>query len=209
MVSSVSLLAIGVLPIMLISACGVAVEQDRQEDYRSILREKYPIFTAKQLRFSADSYDAEGLVFGDLLVGDFNGDSIEDFAAALVRMRSKEEAENDEEKTTRQILHVGAAVVCNGISPPGNSRANPTYDCNYLAAPSLGGFEGELAFIDISSEDLPESELVSGKNCTVLAKKYDGLRALALMHSASGYCINLFYSVPGSLEYSECIYCEY
>ncbi len=200
---------IGILPIAFVSACAVAAEQNRREDYRNILHEKYPMFTAKQLRFSVDSYDAEGLVFGDLLVGDFNGDSIEDFAAALGRRRSKAEAEKDGDKIRRHILDEGIAVVCNGVSPPSISGARSTHECSYLAKPSLGSLEGELAFIEISSKDLPESELVSGKNCAVLAKKHDGLRTLALMHSASGYCIDLFYPVPGSSEYTECIYCEY
>ena len=202
-------ITIGFVAIVLVSACVVAADPLKHEEYRRILREEYPMFTAQQLLYSADYFDAEGLVFGDLLVADFNGDSIEDFGAAMARVRSIAEAENDEEETRRHILHVGTAVVCNGKSTSGKSNAKVTYDCNYLAAPSLGGFEGGLAFIEMSSEDLSESEIVSGENCKVSAETRDGLRTLALVGSYGGYCISLFYPVSGSSGYSECRYCEY
>jgi len=179
------------------------------DDYRRILREEYPKFAAQQLLYSADHFDAEGFVFGDLLVGDFNRDSIEDFGANLARVRSKAEAEMDEDESTRQTLHEGTAVVCNGVSTPGDSNARPTYDCRYLAAPSLGGYEGGLAFLEMSSEELSEGDIVSGKNCKVSAEKQDGMRTLALLGSHGGYCYSLFYPVLGSSAYSECLYCEY
>lgn len=193
----------------LVSACGVAADSMKHDDYRRILREEYRTFTAQQLLYSADYFDAEGFVFGDLLIGDFNGDSVEDFGAALARVRSEAEAEMDEDESTRQMLHESTAVVCSGVSTSGNSDAGPSYSCSYLVAPSLGGFEGGLAFIEISSEELSESEIVSGENCKVSAEQHDGKRTLALVGSQGGYCLSLFYPVPGSSSYRECVYCEY
>ena len=200
---------IGMLPMGLISACGVAADSMEHDDYRRILREEYPMFTAQQLLYSADYFDAEGFVFGDLLVGDFNGDAIEDFGAALARVRSKAEAEMDEDESTRQILHESTAVVCTGMPTSGGSDEGPTFNCNYLIAPSLGGFEGGLAFLEISSEELAESEIVAGENCKVSAEQQDGSRTLALVGSQGGDCLSLFYPVPGSSSYRECVYCEY
>ena len=198
-----------ILSSLLASACVAAASNDRKEDYRKVLRDEYPLFATKQLTFSMTGYVTDGLVFGDLLIGDFNGDSIEDFAAALVRKRSKTEAEQDPDKTTRHILQEGIAVVCNGVLSRRIANAEPTYECSYLAEPSLGGLEGELAFIAISSKDLPETKMFSGEQCTAPAKKHDGLRTHALMHSAAGYCIDIFYPIPNSSEYSVCIYCDY
>lgn len=195
--------------LLVVTSVAVAADSTEHDDYRRILREEYPRFTAQQLLYSADYFDAEGFVFGDLLVGDFNGDSIEDFGAALARVRSKAEAEMDENETTRQILHESTAVICNGISTSGSSEAKITYNCSYLVAPSLGGFEGGLAFIEMSSEELSESEIVSGENCRVSAEQQDGTRTLALVGSQGGYCLSLFYPVPGSSSYRECVYCEY
>jgi len=207
--SNAVLSTIGIFQIVLVSACVVAADPSKHEEYRRILREEYPMFTAQQLLYTADYFDAEGFVFGDLLVGDFNGDSIEDFGAALARVRSKTEAEKDEEETTRHILQVGTAVVCNGVSTSGKSKTRANFDCNYLAAPSLGGFEGGLAFMEMSSEDLSDTEIVSGENCEESAENWDGLRTLTLFGSFGGYCLSLFYPVPGSSGYSECRYCEY
>lgn len=195
--------------LLVVTSVAVAADSTEHDDYRRILREEYPRFTAQQLLYSADHFDAEGFVFGDLLVGDFNGDSVEDFGAALARVRSKAEAEMDENETTRQILHESTAVICNGISTSGSSEAKITYNCSYLLAPSLGGFEGGLAFIEMSSEELSESEIVSGEYCRVSAEQQDGARTLALVGSQGGYCLSLFYPVPGSSSYRECVYCEY
>ena len=200
---------VAVLPAALVSACGAAADSMVHDDYRRILREEFPTFTAQKLLYSEDYFDAEAFVFGDLLVGDFNGDSIEDFGAALARVRSKTEAESDENESTRQILHESTAVVCNGVVTPGSSDAELSFDCSYLVAPSLGGFEGGLAFIEMSSGQLSESEVVSGENCIASAEQRDGMRTLALVGSQGGYCLSLFYPVPGSSSYRECVYCDY
>ena len=192
-----------------VSACGVAADSMEHDNYRKILRDEYPTFTAQQLLYSEDHFDAEGFVFGDLLIGDFNGDSVEDFGAALARVRSEAEAEMDEDESTRQMLHESTAVVCSSISTSGISDSGPSYDCSYLVAPSLGGFEGGLAFLEISSEELSESEIVSGESCKASAEQRDGMRTLALVGSQGGYCLSLFYPAPDSSTYRECVYCEY
>jgi hypothetical protein len=202
------LLAIGVFQTALISSCEAAEEGNKLDEYRNIIREEYPNFEAQPLVYSTDDYDTAGFVFDDILVGDFNGDSLEEFAATLKRTRSKAEAYDDERQETRDILVVGAAVVCESSLFVGGSQTSTQFRCRYLVEPTLGGLKGELAFVEVNAEHLPKSRLSSGENCEECTRKSAGKRALALINSYGGYCLNLYYPVAGSATFKECIYCS-
>lgn len=205
-VSRIVLLVIGLSPIAAISACAASDATDEFENYRRILHQEYPEYDTTPLTYSTTLYDTEDFVFDDLLVGDFNDDSVNDFAAILSRVRSAEEAKADKNRRARHLRLVRAVVVCSSVSTPHNLTATSPYECTYLAEPRVGGVTGELAFVEISPDRINDERLSKGSHCRESAENRFGLRTISIVEF-KGYCNTYFYPDEES-GYNDCTYCR-
>ena len=118
---------------LIVSSCllgqACAAQDDADGKYVSVLKDRYPGYEVvgpvgdptdprgRHLRFSPQDFR------GDILVGDFNFDGIEDFAAAL---RKKSPANESLTRADR----LGITVVCNGRPP--NDQGS-TFECALLS----------------------------------------------------------------------------
>ena len=122
-----------ILVSLIVSSCllgqACAAQEDANSRYSSVLKDTYPDYEVVgpvgsptdlrgwHLRFSPQSFR------NDILVGDFNFDGIEDFAAAL-----RKTLPGDEPGTKADGL--GITVVCNGRSPTG---LGASFECALLS----------------------------------------------------------------------------
>lgn len=199
-------LVLSIVLAIFLSACKVDAEANKLEGYRQYLRDHYQASEAQPIGHSTD-FGSDDSVFHDLLVGDFNDDGIEDFSAELLRMRTHAEASEDDVPARRSILTVSSAVVCHGRSDLKDSPIE-NFDCSYLQEPyPAGGINGELAFITVMPDNLPDERLSSGERCDSFKHQWRGKRVLSLANSFGGYCLSLYYPDPDSTSYIECVYC--
>ena len=197
---------LGTVLTIFMSACKADAEAKKPEEYRQYLRDHYQGSEIQPISYSTD-FDSDAFVFHDLLIGDFNHDGAEDFAAELLQMRTQAEASKDEVPARRSVLTISSAVVCHGRS---DSQDPPTddFDCSYLQEPyAVGGINGELAFVTVVPDNLSDDRLSSGEKCTSFRDQWRGKRVLSLVNSSGGYCLSLYYPDPDSTSYSECVYC--
>jgi hypothetical protein len=105
-------LAGSVLALCLLSQACTA-QSVKGEQYSAILKDRYPDFEVvgpegipteprgRHLRYSPESF------YNDILMGDFNFDGVEDFAAALLKVLPADEPHS-------RFYRPGITVVCNG-----------------------------------------------------------------------------------------------
>lgn len=143
----------------------------------------------------------------DVLVGDFNFDGREDFAAILSRSATQAEIDRtyfppDQEHLERRTF---MAIVCNGLD---ETSSADRYRCMPLSESVVGGFGGELTILDPSEwgGDLSMlNEAAGNAQCPLVMPSFSNRLLLALGEPV-GRCTTYYYPDPKG-TYGQCIYC--
>jgi len=172
-----------------------AVSSDPADLYSAVLSEDYPGFEVVGLFL--DPYDKnrsyrrspESFV-GEILVGDFNFDGVDDFAAGLIEEGGVAKAESGQKPN-------GLTVVCSGA--PDNS-----YQCTTLVELRPYGFHTYLDLVDWTPwlDMLEEQE---NKACSAQLETHTDQKFLTIVEPY-GLCDTLYYQESDG-TYEGCQYC--
>ncbi len=181
---------------VLSQACAAQGESDSK--YVAVLKNTYPGYEVigpageptdprgRHLRFSPESFR------NDILVGDFNFDGIEDFAAALRKPLTADEPHTIAEKR-------GITVVCNGRQPA--NQGSP-YECAVLS--NTGKVYLDLERIGAM---YPEPLQHSRPVCTDLLNAHKEKTVLVIPEHY-GHCDTFYFSTSEArVEYLGCSIC--
>lgn len=192
-----------------VAAVAVACAAD-VGDYRTALDangfEEYRIVTAgddtrRRQQQSLGNFDE------DVLVGDFNFDGSEDFAAILSRSATEAEIERTYFPPGQDAVNQRTflAVVCNGVA---EAATTGRYRCMQLPERMVGGFGGELTILDPGEwgEDLSTIGDAAGNPQCPLAMPSFSNRLLLALDEPVGRCTTYYYPNSDG-TYGRCIYC--
>lgn len=168
---------------------------DPADTYFEVLDKHYPGFEV--VGPFLDPYDESGSYrrspknfVGDILVGDFNFDGVNDFAAALIE-------EGGVAKAKRREKAVGQTVVCTGV------RDNE-YRCTTLVDLGPNGFHIYLDLLDWTPW-LDILERQENEECSVQLDSHPNQKFLTIVEPY-GRCDTLYYQESDG-TYEGCRYC--
>ncbi len=181
--------------------CSYSAEPGKLDIYTDVLKARYPEFQviAPYSEKVKEYYARSDEYLGDLLVGDFNSDGIEDFAAIMTRSIHDEELE-EISRSREQVDNVGQVVVCDG----GESE----FQCSSIYGPKPGNVYWELDFEFWSESLYSTSSVADGQEpnlCATEQKKRLNTKTLALLQ-AIGLCDTYFFPKSDG-GYGSCRYC--
>lgn len=191
-----------ILVSVIVSICllgqACAAQEGASNRYFSVLENMYPDYEVvgpvgsptdprgRHLRFSPQSFR------NDVLVGDFNFDGIEDFAAAL-----RKTLPADDPGTKADGL--GITVVCNGLSP---TNLGASFECAVLS-------DTALVYLDLARLGSMYTEPVqhSDPKCRSLLALHKEQKVLVVPEHY-GRCDTFYFSASESaVEYLRCSIC--
>jgi hypothetical protein len=173
----------------------MAVSSDPADQYSTVLDKHYPGFEV--VGPFLDPYDKnrsyrsspENFV-GEILVGDFNFDGIEDFAAGLIEFGGAERAKRGQKPD-------GLTVVCSGST-------DDSYQCTALVELKPFGFHTYLDLVDWTPWlDILEQQ--ENKECSVQLETHTNQKFLTIVEPY-GHCNTLYYQESDG-TYEGCQYC--
>ena len=174
---------------------GAAASGGAPDPYSAVLHNKYPGFEV--VGPFLDPYDEnrtyrrspESFV-GEILVGDFNFDGVDDFAAGLIE-------EGGVAKANAGGKPDGLTVVCSGVS-------DNEYRCTNLVEPRPYGFHTYLDLIDWTPW-LDRLEQNENEECSVQLETHTNQKFLTIVEPY-GHCDTLYYQESDG-TYEGCRYC--
>ncbi|MDJ0758436.1 MAG: hypothetical protein QNJ19_03515 [Woeseiaceae bacterium] len=187
----------GLVSMLLFVGCwpSTAVSSEPADRYSTVLEAFYPGFEVvgpfldthdenRSYRRSPENF------VGEILVGDFNFDGVEDFAAALIEQGGVAMAKGGQEP-------VGLTVVCSGSS-------DNDFRCTTLIDPKPFGFHSHLDLIDWTPW-LDLLEPAANEECAVQLETRTNKKFLTIVEPY-GHCDTLYYQEPDG-SYEGCQYC--
>lgn len=189
---------IGIVSLSPLYAC----KTDGTPDYLAVIRANFPDYWLRE-----QSSQIQPTHNDDILIGDFNSDGIQDFAAVLIRKILPSELQRLPERHRNEVTIVGLAVACNGVVDA-NDRTG--YECSEIAGPKIGGIFSELQYREWSEQlhgwsgfqGNPEQSAA----CDAALKQRVGTNSLSLIETI-GHCDTYFYPSNDS-SYVSCMYCS-
>lgn len=191
---------------LVLSVLSTACASEDASKYRRALDADYAEYkfadvtddSLRQRRQSPDSFD------NDVLVGDFNFDSLSDFAVVISRKATEKDFKHIRAEQIETETRVFLAVVCNGLS---EGEAHNNYRCMPLSDNVVGGFGSELDLLDLSKwGDLSEIHEAYGQaQCPNEMRSLSSKKLLSL-REPFGRCTTFYYPDENG-TYGQCTYC--